>query len=212
MTCRRSSMSSPVQGGTCDLQDMRIDPELFRLDCPRTIWNRAAVIYHSTCAVLGAKLPEHEVFAACVSYALKECCASTNSPSLLDMRKKLSEINVAAVEVLIFECVRPHVILIESCFRLQLKMLVLQAPHLHGFREPITRVALALAQKLYLCSYCLFPESCARACLLAACSLYPLDMDYSALSAEFFTPFVDEVCTYLLHSEDFASPPVLPES
>lgn len=176
----------------------KIGPILCNIECPRSVWNRAAVVYHMTCAKLEIDLSESEVFAACMSHALKECCASTSLPSLLEMRRNLNEVNVAAAEMLIFEYVRPHVILIESCMRLQLKTLSVHAPQVHSNRESIGRLSLALSQKLYLCSFCLFPETCARACLLAACSLFPITVDCSMLPAEFRSPLTNRVHTYLL--------------
>ncbi|KPA81805.1 hypothetical protein ABB37_04075 [Leptomonas pyrrhocoris] len=183
--------SSEIQGHT-------IDPELYNVECPRSVWNRMAVIYHMTRTNLKVEVPDEVLMAACMSYALKGCCASTKLPGLLEMRKDVNEVDVAAVEALIFEYVRPNVILIESCLRLELKTLTLHAPNVYRNRECMARVALALSQKLYVCYLCLYPETCARACLLAACSLCFIEVDRTQLPKEFASQLLNKVYTHLM--------------
>ncbi|KPI87062.1 hypothetical protein ABL78_3874 [Leptomonas seymouri] len=186
-----------------ELQVHTIDPKLHNIDCSRSVWNRAAVIYHMTRTKLHVGVSDKVLFSACISCALKECSASTNLPELLEMRKDVSEVDAAAVEALIFEYVRPNVVLIESCLRFQLKTLTLYAPTVYGSRECVARVALALSQRLYDCSLCLFPETCACACLLAACSLCTVGVDCSTLPAEFRSQLLNRVSEHLLSSNGF---------
>lgn len=172
--------------------------ELENVGCTRSVRNRTAVVYHMTNEKLGLHVEKKVLFAACMSYSLKECCASTDAPGLMELRRDANEVDVAAIEALIFEYVRPHVVLIESCMRLELKVLTLHVPRVYAVRESVTRLALALSQNLYKRPHCLFPESCARACLLAASSLYLIEIDDTALSADFRTPLVRQIRSWLL--------------
>jgi hypothetical protein len=193
-------MSGAVRNAVGELKIHTIDPQLCDIECSRSVWNRTAAIYHVARATLTYQIEGPLLFVACMSYALKECCASTNFPALLELRKSVSEVDAAAVEVVLFEYVRPHVVLIESCLRLQLKTLTQSVPRVYSVREPIARIALALSQQLYTCSFCRFPETCARACLLVACSLYPVEVDCSTLPAEFRTPLLSDVSAFLFSS------------
>lgn len=105
----------------------------------------------------------------------------------------LGEVDVVAVEMMIFEFVRPHVVLIEGCLRKEFKRLALHRPLPLRVRECIGRVALALCERLYANQYCLFPEAAARACLLNACARLEIDVSAAELPVEFTSPLVTQI-------------------
>ncbi|GET93736.1 hypothetical protein, conserved [Leishmania tarentolae] len=164
-----------------------------QLKCSRSIRNRAAVIYHLTRSKLHIEVPEDVLFSASLSYALNISRMSAKCPTLGQLRPVSNETDIVAVEMLIFEFVRPHVVLIEGCLRLELKRLVVHRPLPLKIRECVGRVAIALSDTLYACHYCLFPEAAARACLLNACERLSVDVDPTTLPDEFRTPQVTEI-------------------
>ncbi|CAM44418.1 conserved hypothetical protein [Leishmania braziliensis MHOM/BR/75/M2904] len=164
-----------------------------QLKCSRSIRNRAAVVYHLTCATLHIEVPQDVLFSASLSYALHISRMSAKCPTLGQLRSVSNETDIVAVEMLILEFVRPHVVLIEGCLRLELKRLVVHRPLPLKIRECVGRVAIALSDTLYAYHYCLFPEAAARACLLNACERLGIDVDSATLPDEFRTPQVAEI-------------------
>ncbi|KAG5465962.1 hypothetical protein CUR178_00677 [Leishmania enriettii] len=182
--------------GTVSPQSERQLHPFHQLKCSRSIRNRAAVVYHLTCAKLQIEVPQDVLFCASLSYALNISRMSTKCPTLGHLRSVSNETDIVAVEMLIFEFVRPHVVLIEGCLRLELKRLVVHRPLPLKVRECVGRVAIALSDALYACHYCLFPEAAARACLLNACERLSVDVNSATLPDEFRTPRVAEICAY----------------
>ncbi|KAG5490799.1 hypothetical protein JKF63_00921 [Porcisia hertigi] len=164
-----------------------------QLKCSRSIRNRAAVVYHLASAKLKTDLPRDVLLCASLSYALNISRMSSKCPTLAQLRSVSNETDIAAVEMLIFEYVRPHVVLIEGCLRLELKRLVMHRPLPLKIRECVGRVAIALSDTLYASHHCLSPEAAARACLLDACDRLSIDVDAATLPDDFRTPQVDEI-------------------
>ncbi|KAG5464480.1 hypothetical protein LSCM1_00670 [Leishmania martiniquensis] len=183
--------------GSVSAPSQRQPHPFHHLKCTRSIRNRAAVVYHLTCAKLQLNVPQDVLFSASLSYALNISRMSAKCPTLGQLWPVSNEADIVAVEMLIFEFVRPRVVLIEGCLRLELKRLVLHRPLPLKVRECVGRVAIAFSDTLYACHYCLLPEAAARACLLHACERLSVDVDAALLPDEFRTPQVAEICAFL---------------
>ncbi|KAK7202264.1 hypothetical protein NESM_000297400 [Novymonas esmeraldas] len=167
------------------------------LECPRSVRNRAAVVYHSTCAKLRVPVANDVLLSAALSYALNISRMSSKCPPLSQLQRLSNEADVVAVEMLIFEYVRPRVVLVEGCLRLEFKRLTMHHSLPLRVRECVGRVAVALCDTLYATSFCLFPEAAARACLLEACAHLCVYVDSSSLPEEFSSPQVAEIRAFL---------------
>lgn len=165
---------------------------------PASIRSHAIVVYHLTRSILKVPLSEKVLVNACILYSIKLRNRTKGSSVVHDIWKNTDVIDCIALEMFIFECVRPKVIIVEGCLRVELKRLVTAAPSLHQYREFITRVALSLTKKLYRSAYCLQPATAARALLLSACTLLSVDVDLE--EEEYQSVLVKEICRYLVSS------------
>lgn len=156
-------------------KEEKSDPVTYLLShhFPRSLSRCAVVLYHQVAPLLAGSASSKVMAWACFIHAMKlrNKTIFFNSKSKELLRKSFGEHKLVAVELCIAQLVRTKVILIESCLRRNLKLLVDNNPHLVDGRESIIRVALRLCDTIYQTRYCLYPSSAAAAALLHACHL-----------------------------------------
>lgn len=142
---------------------------------PLTVKRHATVAYQILRRTgRSSQFHERAVACACLLFALKERNCTHLANQLGSFRPGEAEAEIVAVELFLAQVIREPILLVEACVRVHLKHLLALNVALHGSREDIARVTLALMEQVYGSDLCLFPDTAAAAALLTACELLEL--------------------------------------
>lgn len=142
---------------------------------PRLLSRHALVLYHQVHEFFGNGTSSKNIARACFLHAMKirNKIHSAFQPLIKEYENNRE---IIPIELCITQLIRGKVVLIESCFRINLKALVESNPHLLDAREAIIRIALNLSDIIYRTKYCIYPSCAAAAALLQSCGILGLEV------------------------------------